>query len=74
MNTTPTPPAEMVEVNEAEFFARLRADPRDIMPNHDAPDCTAWRVRPTGALWGWSAPGWRNPGARPYRYAVRREG
>ena len=57
-------PEGMIEVTQQEFFARLRADGRDIMPNHSATDFTRWEVVATRALWGWSTPGWRNPSSK----------
>lgn len=62
-------PQGMVSVSKEEFFALLRMDPRDIMPNHDAnPEFTVWET-PHREVWGRSVPGWRNPGA-PQEYAV----
>jgi len=61
----------MREVTQLEFFRLLAADPRDIMPNVEHEDHHLWLVRPTRAVWGWSAPGWKNPGAYLTIYAVR---
>ena len=66
---TATRPECMIEVPQAEFFALMRADGRDIMPNHDADEFTRWEVKGSRALWGWSTPGWRNPGSKR-AYAV----
>lgn len=63
-------PNGMIAVTKEEFFARLKADPRDIMPKLHARDFTTWEVVSTRALWGWSTPGWANPGAAKV-YAVR---
>ncbi len=63
-------PANMREVTKDEFFATLKADPRDIMPSHDNPTFTEWRVVATRAMWGWSYPGWKNVGEIK-RWAVR---
>lgn len=57
-------PEGMRPVTKDEFFARLAADQRDIMPTTESPDSTLWRVVSTRAMWGWSTPGWRNPGAQ----------
>ena len=62
--------AESLKAREPEFFARLAADKRDIMPTTERPDFTPWRVTSTRAMWGWSTPGWRNPGA-PKAWAVQ---
>ncbi len=62
-------PSGMEEVTKDEFFARLKADGRDIMPNHDAPDFTIWKTR-ARQVWGWSTPGWKTPGTQK-RYAVK---
>lgn len=66
---TATRPEGMVEVQQSEFFARMKADGRDIMPNHAADDFTRWEVVRDRSLWGWSTPGWRNPGSKRV-YAV----
>jgi hypothetical protein len=59
----------MTEVSKSKFFELLKADPRDIMPNHDRPYCTEWLVQRGRFAWGWSSPGWRNPGTTEI-YAV----
>lgn len=64
-------PAGMREVTEEEFFALLKADPRDIMPNHDFPEFTRWLVQSNRAVWGWSTPGWRNRSNAPRQWAVK---
>lgn len=61
----------MTVVTEKEFYGRLYADPRDIMPHHSHPTFTQWETKHR-ELWGWSAPGWKNPGD-PKVYAVRAE-
>lgn len=61
----------MVEVSKEEFFKALYADPRDIMPSHKDPDFTTWETRER-VVWGWSCPGWKNPGERKI-FAVCKE-
>ena len=63
-------PASMAVVSQDEFFAALKADPRDIMPSHTERERTKWRVVRTGAVWGVSTPGWANPGD-PKCYAIQ---
>jgi hypothetical protein len=63
-----TVPAGFVEVPHEEFFRLLYADPRDIMPSIREPTCTTWETKER-VVWGWSYPGWRNPG-EPGVYAV----
>lgn len=67
------PPEGMTEVTHDEFFAALKADPRDIMPQHDNPTFTNWEVVHGRKLWGWSYPGWKNVGETE-RYAIAKEG
>lgn len=62
-------PEGMVVVTEDEFFRLLQDDGRDIMPSTENPHNTLWRETRTRELWGWSIPGWRNPG-RPKVWAV----
>lgn len=69
----PTPPRGMVAVSQDEFFALLKADARDIMPRLHSPDSVTWRIVRTDESWGWSAPGWKNPGSRAAVYAVNRD-
>lgn len=69
----PSVPAGMVEVSKEEFFTLLYADKRDIMPAHNDPSCTVWRVVATHARWGWDAPGWKVPRAHAPIYAVMAE-
>jgi hypothetical protein len=64
----PTMPANMREVSETEFFSLLKADSRDIMPKITAPDFVSWET-PCREVWGWTTPGWKNPGMTT-RYAV----
>lgn len=52
------------------FFAALKADSRDIMPDHSAPDFTLWRVVWTREVWGRTEPGWKNAGLVPPTYAL----
>jgi hypothetical protein len=52
----------MVVVSEDEFFRRLYADPRDIMPSVRNPEFTIWETKDRW-VWGRSYPGWKNPGA-----------
>ena len=49
------------EVTQDQFFAFLKADPRDIMPNHANPYETLWET-PQRTVIGKSYPGWKNPG------------
>jgi len=65
-----TLPPGYANVTREEFFRLLKLDSRDIMPSHDAPDLTTWRVVATRTAWGISAPGWKNPHAHPPCYAV----
>jgi hypothetical protein len=67
----PAVPSGMTAVSQEEFFQRLYADPRDIMPSNDFPNWTGWRVVATGEVWGWSAPGWRNVGSHEKVWAVK---
>jgi hypothetical protein len=53
---------KMTVVSAEEFFALLKADPRDIMPRHAYPDYTTWEDQRTRQVVGRSLPGWRNPG------------
>ena len=64
-------PENMTEVTKEEFYAALYADPRDIMPSHHSPDYTTWKTKDR-EVWGWSHPGWRDPGALR-RYALKRK-
>lgn len=61
-------PEGMQQVTEQQFFAALYRDPRDIMPSHRMPEHTTWETKDR-EVWGWSTPGWRNPGA-PEVWAV----
>lgn len=58
----PEIPAGMVEVTWDEFYSRLKADPRDIMPTVNNPLYTSWEDTRTREVWGWSYPGWKNAG------------
>jgi hypothetical protein len=61
MNT----PNGMRAVTQEEFFAALKADPRDIMPSLAySTTYTVWETRDR-AEWGRTFPGWRNPGDDP---------
>lgn len=65
-------PAGMRLVSRDQFFEALGADPRDIMPVHDRPHETFWKVQARGVVgevFGWSTPGWKNPGD-PKLYAT----
>lgn len=62
-------PAGMIEVFEPDFYGRMKADGRDIMPRSSRED-TTWEVVASREVWGWSVPGWSNPGAER-KYAVR---
>lgn len=67
----PTMPEGMVAVSKDEFFRLLAADRRDIMPRNEARDHTSWEAVHARTRWGWSTPGWANPGS-PKAYAVIR--
>ena len=54
-------PAGMSTVSEQEFFSRLYADKRDIMPSVLDPYVTDWETRDRRRV-GRSLPGWRNSG------------
>lgn len=72
-DTTPNPPipSGMAEVSEAEFFARLKADPRDIMPTTENPEITFWKDK-SGIVAGVSLPGWKYPGRiKAWAWGVR---
>lgn len=70
MISAPVIPVGMREVSETEFFALLKADPRDIMPSVANPHFTTWET-PQRQVWGWTTPGWKNPGTER-RYTVVR--
>lgn len=57
-----------VDVSRDEFFARLFADARDIMPSVRHDDVTLWETA-SRAVWGRTTPGWKNPGG-PKTYAI----
>lgn len=61
----------MTEVTQAEFFAALRADPRDIMPTVNEPLRTTWEAKDR-TLFGVSLPGWKNP-REPQKYMLVKE-
>lgn len=61
-------PDGFAKVSTEEFYRRLYADPRDIMPNHTKRDYTTWETK-SREVWGWSEPGWANPGGRK-QYAI----
>lgn len=62
------------EVSEGEFFAAMKADPRDIMPSNRWPLFTLWEDRVRN-VWGWSVPGWKNSYTagklNPKKYAIK---
>lgn len=62
-------PAGMTECSGDEFVAKLKADPRDIMPNTNDRNFSNWTTK-NGVIVGWSAPGWANAG-HPEMYAWR---
>ena len=64
---------ETIEIAPADFFALLKADPRDIMPNHDAPDVTVWQTVHGRIPFGESRPGWKNPEG-PVSYHLHKPG
>jgi hypothetical protein len=53
--------ANMTVVMADEFFDFLKRDPRDIMPSHQSPDYTEWKVQGTGVVVGKTRPGWKRP-------------
>lgn len=73
MNTVQIPD-DMAKVTQEEFFKALYADSRDIMPSlRESPFYTVWEIVGNRRVWGWSSPGWKNPGsAKVYalRYAI----
>lgn len=65
----PQPPLGFRVVTANEFFAALYSDPRDIMPSHvSSPYYTTWETKKR-EVWGWTAPGWKNPGGEKI-YAI----
>jgi hypothetical protein len=66
---TPGIPNGMITVSKDQFFAALFADPRDIMPNNENPEFTTWETK-ARMIWGWTAPGYKNPRAHEELYAV----
>lgn len=68
----PPIPAGMIQVTRDDFFTRLYADKRDIMPHLDNETFTTWALngRYPRVVWGWSAPGWKNPGTHAKVYAI----
>lgn len=69
-DSLPSLPDDMTRVTKEQFFSALTADPRDIMPSHRQRLYTIWETR-DGVVFGWSSPGWQNPGS-PVAYALRR--
>lgn len=65
---TPGRPPGMTEVTRAEFFTALTADQRDVMPSNQNREFTLW-IGDDGLLFGWSTPGWANPGGSKH-YAI----
>lgn len=63
------PPEGMQLVDKDKFFVLLNLDRRDIMPTVKFPEYTTWETK-GGYVWGWSFPGWRNPGESPKLWAV----
>jgi hypothetical protein len=61
--------ARFREVTWDDFYARLQADPRDIMPCNDDPNETLWRCQKSFAIFGKSTPGWRRP-SLPKTYLI----
>jgi hypothetical protein len=61
-------PEGMQVVTKREFFARLYADKRDIMPRSFR-DHTIWEVVASRKPWGWSSHGWVG-GRLPKQWAV----
>jgi hypothetical protein len=64
-------PDGFIRVSKGEFYRRLFADHRDIVPRLNSEDQTDWTVRATGEVWGISWPGWKNPGDKLQVYVVR---
>lgn len=67
--TAPSIPVGMVEVTKEAFFAALKADSRDIMPHLTDRTYSTWET-PRRDVWGWSAPGWANPGEHEPIFAL----
>lgn len=59
----PVIPKGMIEVTRGEFFRKLYADSRDIMPRLNRPDSTDWETRDRQPF-GWTYPGWKDPGGK----------
>jgi len=51
----------MKPVSKVEFFAALKADPRDVMPDHSEPLRTVWRDVRSRQVFGVTTPGWQGP-------------
>ena len=66
-------PPGLVRVSKEEFFAALKADPRDIMPTVENRSFTSWEVSRTRARWGWSSKGYGSPFGTPEVFAIRAE-
>lgn len=66
----PVLPTGFTEVTEGEFFERLKADKRDIMPTTEAHFHTPWRVVATREMWGWASKGWQSKHGTPERFAI----
>lgn len=62
-------PEGFSRVTEAEFFAALRADPRDILPDNRQPDGTTWKVQHDRQVRGVTTPGWKDP-RKPRTYRL----
>lgn len=62
-------------VSKEEFYKQLNniGDKLDPMPTTKNPNHTDWETRRGPRyVWGWSWPGWRNPGGRPEKKSGRR--
>lgn len=64
-------PAGFTPVSKETFFRLLAADKYDIMPRADHPTHSTWRRSAASDVWGWTAPGWRNPDEHEAVYAIR---
>lgn len=63
--------ATFKQVSKDEFFAALKADPRDVMPNHDEPFRTVWQAQRNGLAFGVTTPGWKGPFCEAPTYSIR---
>ena len=57
------------EVSGDEFFARLKADARDIMPRAE-PYESIWECVRTRSVFGKTEPGYKSPHGTPQKYLI----